>query len=142
MSGPRLTPRRSSVLWVVGVVAIGLGLGLLLALATPAPHGPGGPGPRPIADPAALAAIVLSGLDLALLAALIFVYLRTFLETRARFAFGLVLVLVTLLVQILASSPAVFGAFGLGPGGLVNWLLLSSLFEAIALTVFLGLSLE
>jgi hypothetical protein len=142
-SGSGTTRAIGTAAWVLVVVAVGLLIGVLLALATPPHPGPPGPG-GPLGAPAPLgrAATVLSGLDAALLAALIVVYARTYWETRARFALGLVVFLGALLLQALASSPAVFGAFGLGPGGLGGFLFLSTLFEAIALVAFLWLSLE
>jgi hypothetical protein len=128
--------------WVALVVVIGLVAGGLLSLYAVPPRGPPPAGANSGPIPLARVATILSGLDLALLLALVFVYVRTYLETRARFALGLVVFLIALLVQIVTSSPAIFAAFGQGAGGLGPFVLVATLFEAIALTVFLGLSLE
>lgn len=144
MSEPAETgpARRGMWIWVLATVAVGLALGALVSLFTVPPHGPP-PGGLSAGVPwLGRAATILSGLDLVLLVALVFVYLRTYLQTRARFALGLVLFLIALLVQIVTISPAVFAAFGQGPGRLAPFVVLAALFEAIALVVFLALSLE
>jgi hypothetical protein len=133
--------RRPAIAWVVLVLGIGVAAGLLfvaLGLTPSAPPPTGGPAPmvRP-AGP-----LFFSGLDLVLLLALVVVYLRTYLETKARFALGLTVFLVVLFFQALVSSPALFGAFGYGPGDLGFFFLLGGILEAVALSVFLFLSLE
>jgi len=140
---PRAARRIPAVAWVAVVLAVGLAAGTLVALAVPSLLGPPPPGAGPT-GPFALgrASGVLSILNATLIAALLFVYARTYVETRARFALGLVVFLAALFVQTLASSPAIFGAFGVRPGALGPFLFLGTLFEAIALAVFLALSLE
>jgi hypothetical protein len=81
-------------------------------------------------------------MDLSLLVALIYVYARTYSETHARFALGLVIFLAALALQTFFGSPVAFVAFGIGPGGLGPLLSLSYIFETVALSVFLLLSLE
>jgi len=85
---------------------------------------------------------VLSVVVLALLGALIVVYLRTYRDTRSAFSFGLVVFLVALTAQAAASSPFIIEAFGEGWSGLGAFYLVATAFEAIALAVFLYLSLE
>jgi hypothetical protein len=123
------------------VIAVGLAVGALFAAVAPAPGGsPPNAGPAPMVPHAA--PLFFSGLNLVLLLALVLVYVRTYAETRARFALGLVVFLVVLFFQALASSPALLGALGYGPGDLGFFLLLSGILEAVALSVFLYLSLE
>jgi len=137
--------RMGAIGWVLIVLAIGGAIGTVVALGVmgqPPPPGPNGgpPGPRP--GPVEVAAYAVSVVDVSLLLALVVVYLRTFLDTRARFALGLVTVLVALTFQTVFGSSLLFRAFGLGAGSLVPFLLVSYLFETAALAVFLYLSLE
>ena len=139
---PSDRPGIPPVAWVAVALAIGLAAGAVLALLTPAPPapGPGGPGPAPsVGFPIQ---VFFSGLDIVLLLALVAVYVRTYVETRARFALGLVIFLGALLLQVVLSSPVFFRALGYGPGNLGFFFLLGGVFEAVALTVFLYLSLE
>ncbi len=143
MSAPA-SPRRPvpAVVWVLLAVAAGCVAGAVLAIATPAPvHAPG-PHQGPAPAVGNQLPLFVSGLDLVLLVALLAVYVRTFAETRARFALGLIIFLVVLLFEAIVSSPALFGALGYGPGNLGFFFLLSGVLEAIALTIFLYLSLE
>ncbi|HTP55483.1 MAG TPA: hypothetical protein VML53_02300 [Thermoplasmata archaeon] len=144
MSADAPTPMRvRGAGWVALVVVIGALVGGALAAGTPtmpAPPGPGHGGPSP--GQYQWLAIVLGAVDSALLLALLIVYVRTYAETRARFALGLLVVFAALFLQTVAGSPAVSGRFGVGPGGLGPFLLLAALFEAIAFAVFLFLSLE
>jgi hypothetical protein len=144
MQGTQRRDRVGPLVWVMLVVAAGLAVGAVLALTVPVPpppgHGPGAP-PAPPQEPVR-AATLFSTLVVALLLALLVVYARTYGQTRARFAAGLLVVLGALLVQSLASSPAVIGGLGVAPGNLGPFFLLSAVFESIALAVFLYLSLE
>ena len=137
---------RQPVLWVLVVIACGLIAGGLLWLVHPIAPGPG-PGLPPAGGPAASgtlgrAAGVLSLVDLALLVSLIVVYVRTYRDTRAPFALGLVLFLVALVIESTSLSLPILAAFGFGWGGLGIFFLVSTIFETIALAVFLYLSLN
>jgi hypothetical protein len=139
---PRAAHTVPPVVWVLIVVAVGLAAGFALAVVTPSPPSPamGPPGPAPsVGFPLQ---VFFSGLDVVLLLALVIVYVRTYAQTRARFALGLVLFLAALLLQVVLSSPAFFRALGYGPGNLGFFFLLGGVFEAVALSVFLYLSLE
>ncbi len=128
--------------WVVLVVLVGVVAGVALALLGPAAMAPPGPHSGPAPAVSFRAPLFVSGLDLVLVLALLGVYVRTFTETRARFALGLVVVLFALFFETLVTSPAVFGAFGYVPGNLGFFFLLGGIFEAAAFAVFLYLSLE
>ncbi|MEM3684405.1 MAG: hypothetical protein QXX17_06430 [Conexivisphaerales archaeon] len=86
--------------------------------------------------------VILSTVALALLVALLFVYLRVYSETRARFALGLVIVLGTLLLHSLFTYPLLL------PTPRDFWEIPGPFFDSgdvlmiIAYTVFLYLSLE
>ncbi|HTW76263.1 MAG TPA: hypothetical protein VMG14_00655 [Thermoplasmata archaeon] len=137
-AGPRIPPW----VWVLVVLAIGLLAGVALAALGPAPASPPGPHPGPAPAVPYRAPLFVSGLDLVLVVALIGVYVRTYSETHARFALGLLVVLFALFFETVVASPAVFGALGYAPGNLGFFFLLGGFFEAVAFAVFLYLSLE
>jgi hypothetical protein len=126
------------------VVAAGLIVGALLWLVHPIPTGPPPPPSRGPVGSQNLnrVASLFSTIDLALVVALIVVYVRTYLDTRAWFALGLVVFLAALLVPSAASSPPVIGALGFGFGSLGGFYFVASVFEALALGIHLYLSLE
>ncbi len=130
--------------WVFLVVAIGAGIGGILWVSHPltamaGPPPPGGPaGSTNLGRVAGVASLV----DLALLVALIVVYVRTYRDTKARFALGLVLFLLALTVQTATSSLPLIRALGFGFGALGGFFLVSAVFESLALAIFLYLSLE
>ncbi len=130
--------------WVFAVIAIGAVVGSLLWLLRPFPHGMASTRPiGPVGSaPLGLIAGIFSMVDLALLVALIVVYVRTYRDTKAQFALGLVLFLLALTVQTATASVPVIGAFGFGLGGLGGFFLVSAGFESLALAIFLYLSLK
>jgi len=86
--------------------------------------------------------IILSTVSVALLVALLVVYGRTYLQTRANFIFGLLIVLFALLLQSLLTFPVILGIAEhilILPDFTSN---LADIFTIIAYTVFLYLSLE
>lgn len=129
----------SPAAWTLIVLAIGLALGVLLAL-IPRP-GRSGPGPR-MFETFDDIDVVLSTVAVALLVALLFVYSKTFADTGARFALGLLLVLAALLFQTLLTSPILFGIFGHALGGIGPFVLVADAFKAAAFSIFLYLSLQ
>lgn len=129
--------------WVPLVLVIGLLAGLLLSF-VPTPSG-GGPPPNggfPRMNSYEDFSLLLSTVDLALLVALLVVFVPMYLDTSANFAAGLVVVLSALLVETFAGSPLLFHVFGIPAGGLAPFLLVAEVFKAVALTVFLYLSLQ
>ena len=125
--------------WVLLVLGLGVALGVLLA-AIPLPD----VDPRPpfrferFED----VAVVLSTVAVALLVALLVVYIRTYRDTQANFALGLVLVRIALLVQSVLTSPVLLGAFGHRLGGLGPFFFFAEAFKAAAFSLFLYLSLQ
>lgn len=86
--------------------------------------------------------IILSTVSVALLVSLLVVYGRTYLQTRANFIFGLLIVLFALLLQSLLTFPVILGIAEhilILPDFTSN---LADIFTIIAYTVFLYLSLE
>ncbi|HUK74654.1 MAG TPA: hypothetical protein VLU99_02595 [Nitrososphaerales archaeon] len=142
---PPVEPKKSMVgkLWVVVVLLAGLVAGVLLSdLATL-------PTRNPIfrrfplfnPDPLIRLHIVLTTVAVALMVSLVIVYLKVYVETKANFALGLVIVLGALLLQTVLSYPLVLGTSGviLVPGILTT---LADFLTVAAYTVFLYLSLE
>ena len=130
---------QSPAVWTLFVLAIGLALGVLLAL-TPRP-GRSDPGPR-MFETFDDIDVVLSTVALALLVVLLFVYSKTYTDTSARFALGLIFVLAALLFQTLLTSPILFGIFGHALGGIGPFVLVADAFKAVAFSIFLYLSLQ
>ena len=132
-------------LWVVIVLLIGLVVGIPLSdlAVEPFQQRPGifRNVPRFNPGPDIRVHVILTTVGVALLLALVVVYLKTYAETKALFSIGLVVVLLALLVQAILSYPLILGTGGviLVPGTLS---LLADLFTVAAYTVFLYLSLE
>jgi hypothetical protein len=85
---------------------------------------------------------IISTINISLLAILIFIYVNIYVRTRSPFTVGLVIFAFVFLVRDLMSSPFVtsiagFRAYGLGP-----FAFLPSLFELVALSVLLYLSVK
>src|SRR5947208_3869409 len=97
-------------LWTAVVLAIGLAIGIALALV---PR-PGRPGPGPRIDPFETLEdidVIVSTVGLALLSALFVVYAKTYADTGARSALGLIFILGAFLFEGVLTSPSRFGAF-------------------------------
>jgi len=134
---------RISKLWVPIVLLLGTSVGGVLSLFIPAvePFKRFGFGPfneQPILQ----FHVILSTIEVALLIALAVVYVRIFIQTKANFAFGLVIVLYALLIHSLLQNPLLLGLAGpvaVGPGPFLPF---ADIFTVFAYTLFLYLSLE
>jgi len=131
----------SPAVWTLLVLGVGVALGILLAFVPRPDRGGPGPGPRMFETLDDLD-VILSTVSLVLLVALLAVYAKTYSDTRARFALGLIVVLAALLFQALLTSPLLFGAFGHALGGLGPFVLVADAFKAVAFSIFLYLSLQ
>jgi hypothetical protein len=143
LPAPPKARKISPAAWVALTLAVGIAAGLALSLLAPVPGT--GPGPRPPGmrfDTHADFDVLLSTVSIALLSALVVVYLRTFRQTRANFALGLVVVLFALLLESLVASPVLIGAFGHPFGALATFFLIADVFKSAAFAVFLYLSLQ
>jgi len=105
------------------------------------------PLPQPEFNPADLefyyiARTVVSTINIALLVFLIATYVNIYSKTRSEFTIGLLIFALVFLMKDLASSPFVTGAFGFRPSGLGPFALLPDLFEFVALSVLLYLSVK
>ncbi len=144
---PVVEPKRSSVgkLWVVVALLVGLIAGLLVSDLATLPRNTRPPPLRGVPvfnpEPSIRLHIVLTTVDVVMLVALLLVYVRTYSNTRANFAMGLVAVLGALFLQTVFSYPLILGTQGviLVPG---TYTLLADFLTVGAYTVFLFLSLE
>jgi hypothetical protein len=128
-------------LWTAAVLAIGLAVGLVFAFA---PR-PGRPGPGPRNDPFETFEdidVIASTVAIALLGALFVVYAKTYSDTGAASALGLLFVLTAFLFEAALTSPVLFGAFGHQLGELGPFLLIAHVFRTAAFAAFLYLSLQ
>jgi hypothetical protein len=85
---------------------------------------------------------VLSAVNLTLLVVLIVTYASIYIKTRSEFTIGLLIFAIVFLMKDLTSNPFVIGAFGFRLYGLGPFALLPDLFEFVALTVLLYLSVK
>jgi hypothetical protein len=85
---------------------------------------------------------VISAVNITLLVALIITYASIYIKTRSEFTIGLLIFAIIFLMKDLTSNPFVTGAFGFRLYGLGPFALLPDLFELVALTVLLYLSVK
>jgi heme/copper-type cytochrome/quinol oxidase subunit 4 len=86
--------------------------------------------------------VVLSTVSIALLVALTAIYIKVYSETGARFALGLSVVLLALLIQALIQYPLFLGLAAPFEPGQGQFLSFADIFTIIAYAIFLYLSLE
>ncbi|MGA2386815.1 MAG: hypothetical protein ABSG33_09815 [Candidatus Bathyarchaeia archaeon] len=85
---------------------------------------------------------IISTINIALLVILLVIYVNIYLKTRSPFTIGLVIFALVFLVRDLTSSPFVTAIYGFRAYGLGPFAFLPSLFELIALSVLLYLSVK
>src|SRR5438132_4095435 len=134
---------RISKLWVPIVLLLGTTLGGVLSLFIPAVEPFRGFGFRPFNEqPILQFHVILSTIEVALLIALAVVYVRIFIQTKANFAFGLVVVLYALLVHSLLQNPLLLGLVEPVEVGPYPFLPFADIFTFFSYSFFLYLSLE
>jgi hypothetical protein len=89
-----------------------------------------------------VAQTVVSTLNVALVIFLLVTFANIYRRTRSQFTIGLVIFSTVLLIRDLAANPVVTKAFGFISYGLGPFALLPSLFEMVALSVMIYLSVE
>jgi hypothetical protein len=136
----------SSRIWVPVILLVGILLGALTSLASPATEEPRFerfPGYFAFTPGGVLQFHVLvTTIEIVLLVALLGVYIKVYVDTKASFSLGLVIVLGALLLNTLFSYPLLLGMVGPVPVGPGEFLPFADIFIIIAYTVFLYLSLE
>lgn len=85
---------------------------------------------------------VVSTVNIVLLVFLILTYADIYRKTRSEFTVGLLIFSIVFLMKDLTSNPMVIRAFGFGLYGLGPFALLPDLFELVALSVLLYLSVK
>jgi hypothetical protein len=103
--------------------------------------------PQPQVNPADIelyymARTVVSTINITLLVVLIITYVSIYMKTRSEFTIGLVIFSIVFLMKDITSSPFVVGAFGFVLFGLGPFAFLPDLFELVALSVLLYLSVK
>lgn len=148
MNQEKAPKKRTSKLWVPLVLLVGMVAGLLLYFWSSMnteynfgfqriPFQPGF-GPETFGE----LHIILSTISVALLLALLVVYGRTYLQTKANFILGLLVVLFALLLQSLTVFPVILGIAEHQPILPQFSSNIADAFTIVAYTVFLYLSLE
>ncbi len=144
----RMSKNMKIVLVTVILICVALTAALLATHAFYKPFSPLKPlSPPPNGNPGDfevfyVAEAVVSTLNMALLVLLLITSADIFRKTRSKFTFGLLILSGAFLVNVLASSPLVIGAFGYHQEGLGPFALLPDLFELVVLCVLLYLSFE
>ncbi len=130
-------------LWLPIVLAVGVSVGVVLSffVSQPPPFGFWRYEPFGL-ERVIMLHVVLSTVSITLLVSLAVIYLKMYSETRARFALGLVVVLLALLVQSLIQYPLFLGIAGPFEPGQGQFLSFADFFTIAAYTIFLYLSLE
>jgi len=85
---------------------------------------------------------IISTINIALLAILALIYVNIYIKTRSQFTIGLVIFAFVFLVQNVTSSPFIAAPFGFRAYGLGPFAFLPGMFEFVALTVLLYLSVK
>ena len=85
---------------------------------------------------------IISTVNIALLVILIVIYANIYVKTRSPFTIGLLIFALVFLVRDLTSSPFVTAVYGFRAYGLGPFAFLPSLFELVALSVLLYLSVK
>jgi hypothetical protein len=133
----------SGALWLLVVLAIGIASGFFLSVFEQVRGFRFGPSPPFGAlEPVMTLRVVFSTTNVALLVALLVVYAKMYVETKANFSLGLVVVLAALLLHSLISYPLLVvraGPIPIGPG---EFLSTADIFMLVAYAIFLYLSLE
>ncbi len=85
---------------------------------------------------------IISTINIVLLAILSLIYINIYVKTRSQFTGGLVIFALVFLVQNVTSSPFIISPFGFRAYGLGPFEFLPGLFELVALSVLLYLSVR
>ncbi len=85
---------------------------------------------------------VISTINIALLVILTLIYVNIYVKTASRFTIGLIIFALVFLVKDLTASPLITSIYGFRAYGLGPFELLPGLFECVALSVLLFLSIR
>ena len=145
MSSPNLpnpAPARGPTkLWLPVILIIGLLLGIAASYLTPNPYSFWRFVPEDFQE-AFVIHTILSTVSIVLLITLAAIYMKVYVETQARFALGISVVMVALLIQSVFQYPLILSQQGPFPNGQGPFLSYADFFTIAAYTLFLYLSLE
>jgi hypothetical protein len=85
---------------------------------------------------------VISTVNIALLTALLIIFINVYRKTRSEFSFGLILFGFAFLIKDLIASPFMIGAFSFSISGLGPFIVLPDLLEFAVLTILLHLNIK
>ncbi len=140
---PKKTGRRLGLVVVPFVLLVSILIGVLLAQSIQPPPIFFNRYPFYLSIERALELhIVLSTVEMALLASLVVVYVKVYASTRAYFSLGLIVVFVALLVNSITTYPLVVNQVGPVIIGSGNFFPYTDLLAIVAYSVFLFISLE
>jgi hypothetical protein len=136
--------------WIIIVTLVAVAvLAALWALTVvfPEPFSTGSRPPLPEIIPGDIeifyvAQTVVSTINVTLLIFLIITYISIYRKTRSEFTIGLLIFSLAFFVRALTANPLVIAAFGFRPVGLGPFALLPDMFEFVALSTLLYLSLK
>lgn len=140
-STPPAAKKGPTKMWLPIVLTVGVLMGTVLSFFVPVPRWFWRYAPFELQQ-ALMFHVVLSTVSIVLLVSLAIIYLRVYSETGARFALGIVVVLLALLVQSLIQYPLFIGLAGPLDPGQGQFLSYADVFTIAAYTIFLYLSLE
>src|SRR5437867_7084494 len=136
VKGGKPWTRFSPTVWMLLTIGIGLVLGIVIDSLIPRTMSR-----RPLFVETDYIDIPVSTVELSFLVALLYIYNRTYSETRARFAVGVIVVLIALLFQAILTSSVFY--FVMGGSHLSGpFTLAADVAETAAFGVFLYLGLE
>lgn len=137
----RVPAKGPTKLWLPVILILGLLLGLAASYLTPNPYNYLRFFPPNFQEVYVLHTI-LSTMSIVLLVALAVIYLNVYVQTSARFALGITVVLLALLIQSVFQYPLILSQEGPFPTGQGFFLSYADFFTITAYTIFLYLSLE
>jgi hypothetical protein len=132
---------------IVSIITFAAVLAAVWALTTVQPPPFPGPDQRRSDQPGDfeffyLAFAVISTINIVLLVILLLTYVSIYRKTRSQFTIGLLIFGSAFLIKDVTANPLVMGIFRFAPSGLGPFVFLPSLFELVALSVLLYLSIK
>ncbi len=146
--GKHMSVNLRTAIMLAALIIVAASAALLAALAIANPQSfPFRPVLPPEGNPADIelfyvARTVVTTINVALLFVLVINYGSIYLKTRSEFTIGLLIFAIAFLIKDLTSSPLFVGAFGFGLFGLGPFAFLPDLFELIALSALLYLTVK
>ncbi len=141
----------SSISIILGLLIVAVVIGLVLTSMFPLPkppsiqnwtNPPSGSHHLPDLEAFYTAKTIISIINITLLIALLWIYIRIYREIKSRFAVGLILTMFALLFYAISSNPLLHLLYGFRAIGMGPFAMIPDLFATVALIVLLFLSME